>query len=371
MNGMSRRDFVAQFGLALAGTTLLSRIVPALADEVFDIVVAGDSIILGQGLRQKDKFYSIISEWIATEVFHGTRELRLTVKAHSGARIRFADKQLDEMRRVGQPTDRFYYPEASTSFPSITTQVEIAHRESPDPRTVKLVMLSGGITDLVSVNAVNPFFKKSKFLRLVHLYCNEEMGKLLAQVTKLFPEANVAVFGYFPIVSTKSDTNKIAKTLMKMIRFPHQLQWLLTNGFSKQFMKILRKAACERSRLWLSESNKGLSEAIARTNAAAGEKRVVFVPSPVTEETCFATPNSLLWSLDEDNLPEDDTYEERVRECPRAIEEVRYKPLGPTSLRICEVASIAHPNKSGSIAYAEAAKRILLPMMMERYFLRP
>jgi len=362
MSGLSRRDFLGRLGLAFAGSGLFPRIILGQTGEIFDVVVGGDSFIWGQGLREKDKFYSIITEWLANDIFRGSRQVRLTVKAHSGARIRLHDKQLEEMNRVGQPTDKFYYPEADISFPSITTQLDTAHREFADPRTVKLVMLSGGITDLVVGNAVNPFLKKSKFLRLVHLYCHEEMGKLLAHATELFPEAVIAVFAYFPIVSTKSDTNKITKYLMKMVRFPHQLQWLLTNGFSKQFMKIVRKATSDRSRLWFAESNKELLDAVARTNAALGRKRVVFVPSPVTEETCFATPNSLLWSLDKDNRPEDEIYKERVEKCPQVFSEIKYKPFGPLSVRLCELASVAHVNKAGSTAYAESAKPVLLPM---------
>lgn len=366
MIGLSRRDFLGRLGLALAGSSLFPRFVQAQSVKSFDIVVAGDSFVWGQGLREKDKFYSIIADWLANDVFRGSRQVRLTVKAHSGARILIADKKLAGMERVGQPTDRTYYPEADVSFPSILTQIDSARRDFADPRTVELVMLSGGINDLVVGNAINPFLEESKFRRLVHLACNEKMGRLLAHATEVFPEASVVVFAYFPIISTKSDTNKITKFLLKIIRFPHQLQWLLTNGFSKQFMKIVRKATSERSRLWFVESNKELSDAVARTNAALARKRVVIVPSPITEDNCFATPNSLLWSLDKDNRPEDEIYSERLEKCPRLLDEIRYKQFGPLWVRLCELASVGHPNKAGSTAYAEAAKRVLLPMFRER-----
>ena len=365
MTACSRRLFLKQLG-AVAGFTFTAGSIAPLSifaqnNSEFEVLVGGDSFIWGQGLQEKDKFYSLIRDWLANDVFGDSRRINLTVKAHSGARIRLHDKQVEKMKNAGQPTDKFYYPEADISFPSITTQIDTALREYADPRKVKLVMLSGGITDLVVGNAINPFMKKSKFLRLVHTYCHEEMGRLLAHVTDVFPEAVVAVFAYFPIVSTKSDMNKITKYLMKMVRFPHQLQWLLTNGFSKQFMKIVRKATSDRSRLWFNESNKELADAVAKTNERLARPRVVFVPSPVTEETCFATPNSLLWSLDKDNRPEDDIYAERLVKCPEVFNEIKYKPFGPLSVRLCELASVAHVNKAGSIAYAEAAKPILRP----------
>ncbi len=359
---LSRRRFLRELGITTATLSLLPFSAFARSNSDFEILVVGDSFIWGQGLYEKDKFYSLIRDWVESDVLNGSRRVNLTVKAHSGARIRLHDKQVEKMLRAGQPTDKFYYPEADISFPSITSQIDHARLEYSDPNTVKLVMLSGGITDLVVGNSINPFLKKSKFLKLVHTYCHDEMGRLLAHVTETFPEAVVAVFAYFPIVSTKSDMNKITKYLMKMVKFPHQLQWLLTNGFSKQFMKIVRKATSNRSRLWFSESNKELADAVLNTNQKLPRPRVVLVPSPVTEETCFATPNSLLWSLDKDNRPEDDIYPERVEKCPAVFDEITYKPFGPLSVRLCELASVAHVNKAGSIAYAEAAKPILRPM---------
>lgn len=359
MNSFTRRQFLSALGLAAAGISLIPVTGFPQLGLPHDVLVVGDSFIWGQGLKEHDKFYSLITKWYSASVLEGSAWVQLKVKAHSGARIKLHEKQIEKMKRAGQPTDKFYYPEADISFPSITTQVDSAAREFDDPRTVKLVMLSGGITDLVVGNAVNPFMKKSKFLRLVHTHCHQEMSLLLEHVTDVFPEAVVAVFAYFPIVSTRSDMNKITKYLFKLVRFPHQLQWLLTNGFSKQFMKIVRKATADRSRLWFSESNKELADAVAKANARLERSRVVFVPSPVTEETCYATPNSLLWSLDKDNRPEDDIYAERLERCPQVFDEIKYKPFGPLSVRLCELASVAHVNKAGSIAYAESAIKVL------------
>ncbi len=362
MTDISRRRFLSHL-IFFAGFAAMPFSGRAFSSDGadFDVLVVGDSFIWGQGLREEDKFYSLINRWLENEIIR--RPLRLTVKAHSGARIRLHDGQVEKMRKLGQPTDKFYYPEADISFPSITHQVDSARAEHSDPSRVKLVMVSGGITDLVVGNAVNPFLKKSKFLRMVHTYCHEEMSNLLVRVTDSFPNAIVAVFAYFPIISTRSDMNKVTKYLMKIVKFPHWLQWTLTNGLSKQFMKIVRKATTKRSRLWFSESNKELADAVARTNAKLASPRIVLVPSPVTEETCFATPNSMLWSLDHDNHPEDDLYQERIEKCPQVFDEIKYKPFGPLSVRLCELASVAHVNKAGSIAYAEAAKPIL-----ERFF---
>jgi hypothetical protein len=70
----------------------------------------------------------------------------------------------------------------------------------------------------------------------------------------------------------------------------------------------------------------------------------------------------MLWSLDKDNRPEDDIYQERIEKCPQVFDEIKYKPFGALSVRLCELASVAHVNKAGSIAYAEAAKPVLRPL---------
>jgi hypothetical protein len=149
---------------------------------------------------------------------------------------------------------------------------------------------------------------------------------------------------------------------MKAVKFPHPLQFLFTNIFSKQFMKVVRKAVAERSRVWVYESNKEMRDAVRAANEKCGATRVVFVESPITEETCFATKNSLLFGLDRDNLPEDEIYPERKIECAKALREIKYKPFGFVSRRMCELASVAHPNAAGSLAYAEAIKRQLRPI---------
>lgn len=365
MAKISRREFLENAAVAsifaVFGRDILAR--TSLAADQLKVLVVGDSFIWNQGLREEDKFYSIITDRFRSGLVPAFSKIDLKVKAHSGARIRLHPKQLEKMKKVGQETDKFYYPEADISFPSITTQLDTARKEYRDPNSVGLVMLSGGITDLVVGNAVNPFLKKSKFLRMVHQYCHVEMKGLLEHVTETFPKAKVLVFGYFPIVSTKSDVNKIVKYLMKIVRFPHELQWLITNGFSKQFMKIVRKATSNRSRLWFIRSNAELAEAVDNVNARFDKPRIALVESPVTEETCFATKNSLLWSLDHDNLPEDDLYLERKEKCPEVFREIKYKPFGLLSVRLCELASVAHVNKAGSIAYANAA----LPKVLELF----
>jgi len=365
MKDYSRRQFLKHIG-ASAAFLLASRNVLSLPNnffsansQPFEMLVVGDSHISGQGLQPENKFYYLVKEWIQREVFGASRQVNLKVKAHSGSRIELHKDELEAMQKVEDDIYKFHHPEANLSFPSIRTQIDFARKEYETPASVNLVMLSGGITDVLVANTINPFLKEKKMRELIHKYCNEEMFGLLEHTTSTFPNAQVVVIGYFPIISTKSDVNKISRYLFKPIKFPHTLQWTFTNDLSKQFLKILRKKIAKRSRIWVKESNREMREAIGKINAKFDKPKVLFVESPITEETCYGTKNSLLWETDKDNLPADEKYGERKTMCPKLFGELKYQHYGKLSTRMCELAAIGHPNVEGAKAFAEAIKSSL------------
>lgn len=365
MKEVSRRQFLKQLGAA-TGLFLASRSVLSLPkfvfsndSEAFEMLVVGDSHISGQGLQDKHKFYSLTKEWLQAEVFGENRQVNLKVKAHSGSRISLHADELEKMREAEDDINKFHHQEINISFPSITEQINVARKEYENAESVNLIMLSGGITDVLVANTINPFIKEKELRALVHKYCGEAMFGLLEHTSRTFPNATVAVIGYFPIISTKSDVNKISRYLFKVVKFPQLLQFALTNNLSKQFMKILRKKMAMRSRIWVKESNREIREAIARINAKFDKPRVIFVETPITEENCFGTKNSLLWETNADNLPNDERYNERKIECPKAFGELKFHHYGKLSVRLCEMAAIGHPNIEGAKAYSEAVKNNL------------
>ncbi|CAN5525036.1 hypothetical protein BH18ACI1_BH18ACI1_07550 [soil metagenome] len=366
MNNFSRRQFLKHLG-AVAGLFLASRrslSLPIFSNDSrpFEMLVVGDSHISGQGLQEKNKFYYLVKEWLQKEVFGATRKVNLKVKAHSGSRISLHADELEKMLEAEDDINKFHHQEINLSFPSIGAQIDVARKEYEKPESVNLIVLSGGITDVLVANTVNPFLDEKKMRELIHKYCNEAMCGLLEHATDAFPNAVVAVVGYFPIISTKSDVNQLSKYLFKAVKFPHPLQFTFTNGFSKQFMKILRKNMARRSRIWVAESNRELREAIAKVNAKFDKPKVIFVETPITEENCYATKNSLLWQTDKDNFPNDELYNDRRIECREALDEIKFHHYGKLSLRLCELAAIGHPNIEGSKAYAEAIKKSLKPI---------
>ncbi len=365
MGEYSRRQFLKHIG-ASAAFLLMSRNILSLPNnffsadsQPFEMLVVGDSHISGQGLLEKNKFYYLVKEWLQREIFGESRQVNLKVKAHSGSRIELHKDELEAMLKVEDDFNKFHHPEANLSFPSIKTQINFARKEYEKPESVNLVMLSGGITDILVANTINPFLKEKKMRELIHKYCNEEMFGLLEHAGNTFPNALIVVIGYFPIISTKSDVNKLSRYLFKPVKFPHPLQWTFTNPVSRQGMKILRKKMAKRSRIWVAESNREMREAIGKVNARFDKPKVFFVESPITEENCYGTKNSLLWETDKDNLPADERYGERKIMCPKVFTELKYQHYGKLSTRMCELAAIGHPNVEGAKAFAEAIKNSL------------
>lgn len=371
MKEFSRRQFLRQLG-ATAGLLLTSRGVLSMPNlklsnnsRPFEMLVIGDSLISAQGLNEKNKFYYLVKEWLQQEVFGSSRQVNLKVKAHSGSRIFLHEDEIEEYRKTGDDVSKSHHSEINLSFPSITAQIDLARKEYENPETVDLILLSGGITDVLVANTVNPFLNEKTMRNFIHKYCNQAMQELLEHATKVFPAAMIGVIGYFPIVSTKSDVNQLSRYLFKVVKFPHPLQWTFTNGLSKQFMKILRKNMTKRSRIWVAESNRNLNEAIAKVNGQFEKPKVIFIKSPITEENCYGTKNTLLWETDKDNFPNDERYQERKVECSKALSEIKYHHYGKLSKRLCELAAIGHPNIEGSKAYAEAIKNNLKPIFSE------
>lgn len=366
MREFSRRQFLKQIGAGAAALLLTSRSVLSLpkfvfsADsENFEMLIVGDSIVSGQGLQEKNKSYYLVKRWLEREVLRENRQVNLNVKAHSGARISLHTDELKNLLAAEDDINKFHHREINISFPSIEAQIDAARGEYENPNAVNLILLSGGITDVTVAGIINPFFKEKELRALVHKYCNEAMRGLLEKATGIFPNAYIAVVGYFPIVSTKSDVNKIFKFFLKIVKFPHPLQHAFTNSLSKQFLKILRKKMAKNSKIWVEESSRETREAIEKVNAKLDKPRIFFVKTPITEENCYATKNTLLWQTDEDNLPNDEMYSERKIECRKAFDEIKFHQYGKFSNRLCELMGIGHPNIEGAKAYAEAIKTSL------------
>lgn len=374
----SRRRFLKQIGAAAAfvftSQSVLSfpRFWFVGGIEDFEMLVIGDSLVGGQGLKEEYKFYTLTKNWLETEFFKGNRKVSLKIKAHSGSKIYLGDDEIKAMGEAEKDLDEFYHPEINFSFPSMNTQIDVAKKEYGDEgirvEDVKLIMLSGGITNLDTSYLINPFKKNKPLRRKITKYCNEEMFRLLQYTAKTFPDALIMVIGYYPMVSKKSSSGAIYNTLLEFYEFPGLTKPLMNNILTKQFFKILHTKMNKRSRIWAEGSNREFQNAVNRLNTKYGSQKAVFVKSPITGETTFETKNTLLWRMGKKGRSEDQLYDVRQIECPKAIEQVKDVKL-EFKQRFCELSGLGHPNIDGSRVYAEAIERLLQTILQKQNIL--
>jgi hypothetical protein len=366
MSDHSRRKFLKQIGavsaLFLTGRTAFS--FPNLADQNkdFEMLIVGDSIISGQGLREEDKFYTLTKNWLQNEVFAKTRKVNLKNYSHTGARLFLSEREIKALRNAEMDLDEFHYPELNISFPSMKTQIDVAAREydaeGKKAEDINLIMLTGGLTNLTTAYILNSFKKSKKLRRKIDEACNQLMSEFLHHASRTFPNALITVIGYYPIVSRKSSTHKVFNGIFELYEFPRSSKPLLNNVLTRQFLKILHHKMNKRSKIWFEDSNKALQTAVNDLNKTHGTQKAIFVQSPINAETCFGTKNSLLWGMGKKGRMNDATYDQRLVECTKAIgilKDVKLK----FKTRVCELSAIGHPNVEGSKSYAEAIKRSL------------
>lgn len=361
MTDRSRRNFLKQLGAASAVFLAGRNAWAAGPRRDFEMLVVGDSLIAGQGLREEQKFYTLTRNWLEEEFFGRKRRVVLKNRSHSGSRIFLAPDEVRALADAELDPEEFHHPEINVSFPSMKAQIDVAareyEREGKRPGDVRLILLSGGITNINSSYILNPFKDNDKLRELIDRYCNEAMFRFLNHAGETFPRAVIAVVGYFPMVSKKSSTGEVYNAILELYDFPGPFKPVVNNLLTKQFFKIVHRKMNKRSRIWFEGSNEALRTAVGRFNEENG-RRAVFVRSPITEERCFGTKDPLLWGMAKKGRSEDFLYDTRVEVCEKTIESFRDVDL-KFKTRFCELSGIGHPNVEGAQAYASAIRETL------------
>lgn len=364
---ISRRQFLKVLGSA-AIVSAVPRLpflpVAKAADRPFNLLVVGDSLIAGQGLREENRFYHIVGKWIEQEMLPDGRIVNLKSKSHSGSRIYLHQNEIRALRDAEKDLEKFYHREVNFTFPDIRTQVDVARREygveGVAPVDVDMIMVSGGITNIGTANISNPFRKNSSLRRKITRYCDGWMYRFLSETAEIFPNALFVVIGYFPFVSKKSSTSKVYNAILELYDFPGFTKPVMNNFITKHPFKILHNKMAKRSKVWHEESDKAYLNAVGRFNDGKG--RAIYVRSPIHGENCFGTKNSIVFEVGKKGRVLDEVFDTRKLECDKAISDVEDVKL-KFKRRFCEMSAIGHPNVEGSRAYAENIKNALRPVL--------
>ena len=177
-----------------------------VADPLHMLVI-GDSIMWGQGLKDEEKFSTRVQCWLQEKT---NREVKLHVEAHSGAIISGS--------ALAQATFTTSDGEVNLTSPTINDQLDHAIQfYKQNQAAPSLILLNGCIND-VGVKNLLAASTTLEDLRVQALQnCGEKMQLLLHRVRSSFPQSQVVVTGYYPIVSVETADNAFLRLLVKKL----------------------------------------------------------------------------------------------------------------------------------------------------------
>lgn len=346
-----------------------------------NLLVLGDSISWGQGLRDEHKASYLVKSWLQQQT---GREVRELIEAHSGAVIGSVEATADTAALDAATT---LDGELSRASPTINDQIDSAVKAYTNPSLVDLVLVNGCINDLDSRRLLNAANTPDNIRQLAQAKCGEPVEALLTRITTVFPAAHVVIIGYYPILTENSANDLFMRALAKRFYDPPP-------GAAKMNDKTLRARLIAISREWYETSNQMLSAAAqkvdARLAANGSHQRVLFADVGLHPENAFAARQSRLWGFDASWLRKmlvvftlgrvqlrsnDERRSFRSDLCKAFYKKPEHetseqKTIREDRLMRCRLAAVAHPNRKGAALYADAIGRVLKPIVDQGAWLR-
>jgi lysophospholipase L1-like esterase len=326
------------------------------------MLVIGDSILWGQGLKTERKSWYLVKLWLEKNT--GRRVVE-RIKAHSGAVIERASATNDLTSNNG---------EVNLALPTLHDELDNALKEYADPAHVDLVLLSGCGNDVGAFKLLNAA-DRTEADKMTRSACGKPVENLLQRILTAFPNAQVIVTGYYPLFSDNSRNDFILKALAKKF-FKTEREGSPRMGHKEVFEQLKRN-----SKQWYESSNSSLAQAVNNVNASAGGStaRATFVKIDFPADYSFAAPKTHLWEVDRSPfrmmflvlsfgrvlLPSNDQvrhergitcseiYKSKPNETPEEKKERKANKL------LCRYAALGHPNQKGAVLYAEAITNVL------------
>jgi lysophospholipase L1-like esterase len=344
------------------------------AGDPLQMLVIGDSIMWGQGLREEEKFSSRVKCWLQEKT---DREVKLHMEAHSGAVISGSAS--------AQPAFSSINGEVNMTSPTINDQLDHAVEFYKQSQTSPaLILMNGCINDVGVKNLLAASTPLEDLRTQARLNCGEKMHLLLRRVRDSFPQAQVIVTGYYPIVSLQTADNAFLRLLVKKLNNQRPEAGRMSD-------KEMRERLVAISDEWYKASTANLAEAVAKINGAdSGSPGVLFAEIQFGPEHLFAAPETLLWTFlfastkasgfakvvvvlsfgTAAYKANDHVRESRIKSCeqtfkkPKGIKETKKEKEDREDLfLICRWASLGHPNNMGALIYTEAIKGQLLRLI--------
>jgi hypothetical protein len=380
---------------------------------LINMLVLGDSIMWGQGLKEENKISFRVQDWLCEQT---GRRIKVWREAHSGSVLmdepttklqksetnieayavkgNLEQTQLQKVsNRIDRPTQLIEpnaanqsnderHGEVNVGNPTIARQVENALKRFKGPE-VDFILMNGCINDFDFQNFIDTSMTIDQIDARTEKVCYERMTPILETVAERFPNSRIIVPGYYPVVTEKSAKNVLYRFAFGWLFSRQKQKWFFPNAKKQLFQKLT-----VRSNQWAESSNDALRRSVAKANQKAAN-RIVFAPITYGSKTGFgsrgsgfAAPKktSLLWTSRLNSTgrgaiskffyvvfvlnyralrPNDEVSSDRKNACKQA-------GLGFK----CQYAAWGHPNTKGVGEYVESITRELRRLMETSGWLR-
>jgi len=327
-----------------------------------NIVVAGDSVMWGQGLRSNQKLHELAGREIAAEIGVPLSQVEIRLHAHSGAVI------AEPVSPPPLDTSTTSWQEVPHSTPTILAQVDRALPNAPQPDpAIDLVLLNGGINDINFRVIFDPTANDNELERRIRKNCYTDMKRLLRKTRHNFPNAVIVVTGYYPILSEESRLNVVRLTVGLLTLTVGPAAPLVSAALAQRAVRRLRYFH-RRQLSWLRRT---VTE--THTDATTRGAGVLFAHPAFGPQNSVGASEPLLFGP---QAPDDvDAAWERFRRRPltNVLALEPDDPLSTSRRTACEalvddrterlqcfVASLGHPNIQGARRYADVIKSTFL-----------
>jgi lysophospholipase L1-like esterase len=319
------------------------------------MLVLGDSILWGQGLKAEHKTWYHLKLWLEKNT--GRRVVE-RIEAHSGAVIE-RSSLTDNLTSNNS--------EVNVGLPTINDELDKAVRFYSDPSQVDLVLVSGCGNDVGLQNLLNAS-RTSDVDDMTNAKCGKPVESLLRRTATTFPAARIIVTGYYPFFSAETRNDFVVKALARRF-FKSQ-----PDGAPPMSSREVFERLKVNSIRWYQTSNIRLAEAARNMNAEMGRERVMFVKILFPPNYSFAAPKTHLWGFNRSPfrmallflsfgkilLPSnDEVRKQRTASCNEIYKDQQNETAEEKKERkalrlLCRYAALGHPNKKGAALYANA-----------------
>ena len=310
----------------------------------FRVLAIGDSVMWGQGLRDRSKFKTKVGDWIAGQL---GRPVVVTLLARSGAIVGQPPGPAPAAQS-GPP-----HGEVPSSTPTVQNQGLVLGPQRLTTSDVDLLLVDGCINDLNVRSILSPQMNATQIASETARLCNEPVRSLLVSLAAVYPSSKILLIGYFPIVSGNSDLRALTFFAAQVGALTPAIAAAAGLPFDPLTGVIAGTAAAEHYRQHViansdafhAISTSSLLSAAITANTQSTGNRIEFVPVPFGVNNAYAAPDSYLWLVPTHPVQQDEVYAERYRSC---------RPLAGADKLLCIEASMGHPNVRGAQAYADS-----------------